>query len=372
MTNPRTYSLKNVRADGWFDKIGENIGSFDALCEIVGEKFVAFSLITGTQIRELAVDRRNPDNTLVVFVTGDSAGDDFDVEPQRLTLGDFRRRLVATLLTGDEPALMPHAEAGTDPDALRLHIGVKNVLLAPLYGYSLQELTLGEKGTSVIRVDIDGEITEIELEDFRNRLRNHIRDELDRLGPPQRGVIELARVGEAEAAVAKGDFLKVRQLLGAWPAPLSIFLRTPDGQALSSEARGMLAKAMSLLALACVKTGDAEQAEEIFRLGVQYAQDGPAAAAVFQQIGEVWLEQNRAGESIAALRRAINLGAPAQAWAVLGRAFIARQRFVAAAACIEEAIAGGMSEDSVADVTRAVNDGLGSTLHVWQDAVSDG
>ena len=35
------FSLDAVRTDGWFERIGEGIGSFQALCEIVGERFFA-------------------------------------------------------------------------------------------------------------------------------------------------------------------------------------------------------------------------------------------------------------------------------------------------------------------------------------------
>ena len=68
MAKERTFSLSAVRTDGWFERIGEGIGSFQALCDIVGESFFAFSMITGVRITALTVDRRNPDNTLVDFV----------------------------------------------------------------------------------------------------------------------------------------------------------------------------------------------------------------------------------------------------------------------------------------------------------------
>src|SRR5438094_9488621 len=100
-SHDRQFPLDALRTDGWFERIGEGIGSFQALCEIVGERFVAFSLITGARITALSVDRRTMDNSLVDFVVGGAEGDDFDVEPQRLSLGEFRRRLVAALLADE-------------------------------------------------------------------------------------------------------------------------------------------------------------------------------------------------------------------------------------------------------------------------------
>ena len=58
MAKERTFSLSAVLTDGWFERIGEGIGSFQALCDIVGEAFFAFSMITGVRITALTVDRR--------------------------------------------------------------------------------------------------------------------------------------------------------------------------------------------------------------------------------------------------------------------------------------------------------------------------
>ena len=76
MPSEREFNLDAVRTDGWFERIGEGIGSFQALCEIVGEAFFAFSMITGARITALTVDRRNPDNTIVDFVVGAPSDDE--------------------------------------------------------------------------------------------------------------------------------------------------------------------------------------------------------------------------------------------------------------------------------------------------------
>jgi len=70
MPAPLIVSLDSIRTDGWFERIGEGIGSFQALCDIVGPRFFAFAMITGARITSLTVDRRNADNTLVDFVVG--------------------------------------------------------------------------------------------------------------------------------------------------------------------------------------------------------------------------------------------------------------------------------------------------------------
>ena len=72
MPDPKTrdFELDAIRTDGWFERIGEGIGSFQALCEIIGERFFAFSIIVGARITALTVDRRNPELSLVDFVVG--------------------------------------------------------------------------------------------------------------------------------------------------------------------------------------------------------------------------------------------------------------------------------------------------------------
>src|ERR1700737_1492993 len=138
----RGLDLDAVRTDGWFERIGEGIGSFQALCEIIGERFFAFSIIVGARITALTVDRRNPDLSLVDFVVGVGDADDA-LEPQRLTLADFRRRLAGALLVEDD-RLAPAPTRETEIEVIQLYIGVRYLLLAPLYGLSLQKFILHE------------------------------------------------------------------------------------------------------------------------------------------------------------------------------------------------------------------------------------
>ncbi|MCS6899138.1 MAG: hypothetical protein NZX77_05130 [Polyangiaceae bacterium] len=366
-TKAQTFSLDAVRTDGWFERIGEGIASFQALCEIVGERFVAFSLITGAKITALSVDRRMLDNSLVDFVVGGEGEGTTEEEVQRLTLGEFRRRLVAALLADEPHGPLPQRE--TDIEALQLHIGVRYLLLAPLYGYSLRTLKV-EGGKSVVHLLHDGVELSLDLETLRLRLRAHIREELDRVSSGNRGVIDLSRVAEAEAATERKDYARVKQLLGAWPAPLAIFLRTPDGQMLALEARSSIARGLALLGSAYSQLGEVDMAEEVFRLAVQYAQDGGMAGEVFRRMGEALLNQGRPGESIAALRRAINLGASGgTTWPLLARAFLARRRYVAALICVREALNHGVTEASLQEEQRALEAALGPALEAFRARV---
>ena len=368
MAEPLVVPLEAICTDGWFERIGEGIGSFQALCDIIGARFFAFAMITGARITSLTVDRRNPDNTLVEFVVG---GDDGDVDPndvQKLTLGEFRLRLVNALVT-DEPPGEPPLRA-TDIEVVQLHIGVRYLLLAPLYGYALRELSIDEEG-SRIELLHEGAEELYPLGAFRARLRTHVREELERVQRPQsRNAIDLARISEAELAAEQADHIRVLELLGAWPAPLAIFLRTAEGQSLPAETRALIARALGLLGTACVALGEVGKGEEVLRLGVQYAGDSEAAADVYFRLGEAQLRDGRPGEALGPLRRAANLGASgAQVWPLLAEALAQRGRLLAAYSAVKEAQEAGSSAESLASVLTVVQETLGVELAALERAL---
>ncbi|MBX3191645.1 MAG: hypothetical protein KF819_31925 [Labilithrix sp.] len=361
----KQFPLDALRTDGWFERIGEGIGSFQALCEIVGERFFAFSIIVGARITALTIDRRSPDQTLVDFVVG-SAEAEGDLEPQRLTLADFRRRLVGALLVEEEKQTSA-PERDTDVEAIQLYIGVRYLLLAPLYGYSLVSLEMASGEDAEIAVLHDGVEEKYDLEGFRLRIRSHVREELDRVATGARSAIDLSKVAEAEACALRKEWPKVIALLGTWPAPLAIFLRTPEGQMLAPEARALIAKGLGLLGSACVHLGEIEQAEEVFRIGIQYAQEGMAAAELFRRLGEALLMNERPGEAIGPLRRALAFGGlPQEVLPPLARALLKRGRYVAAFACLKDALAAGAPEKELADDIREVETRLGPALTAWK------
>jgi hypothetical protein len=361
----REFDLDAVRTDGWFERIGEGIGSFQALCEIIGERFFAFSIIVGARITALTVDRRNPELSLVDFVVGSGESDEA-LEPQRLTLADFRRRLVGALLVEDDKRA-PEPARDTDIEAIQLFIGVRYLLLAPLYGYSLRKLLLGDKKAAELVMSHDGVDETHDVDAFRGRVRALVREELERVATGSRSAIDLSKVTEAESASLRMEWVKVVQLLGSWPAPLAIFLRTPEGQLITPDARALIAKGLGLLGTACVNLGDAEQAEEVFRIGIQYVQEGIGAADLFRRLGEALLRSDRPGEAIGPLRRALAFGGPpAQVLPALARALLRRKRWVAAYACLRDALDAGVGEREIAEELRATEGALGVPLTAWK------
>ena len=357
----RIIPLDAVRTDGWFERIGESIGSFQALCDIIGERFFAFSLVAGVRITALTVYRLSPDATIVEFVAGE---EDAAAQGRRASLPEFRRQLVGALLTQEPTGPAPTRE--TDVDAIQAHIGIRWLLLAPLFGISLRRL-LVEDRQSLVAVTRDGFEETITLDELRGGVGALVRQELDRVAAGARGAIDLSRVAEAEIAMQKEDYAKVLTLLGSWPAPLAIFLRTPEGQALAADARALIAKGLGILGTACAKLGESPQAEEILRLGIQYAGDAPIAPDMFRRLGEEFLTDGRPGEAIAPLRRAITLGGPEkELMPMLARALLRRNKNVAAMACIRRALAAGASPQDVAVEQQQIERTLGVALTRWQ------
>jgi tetratricopeptide (TPR) repeat protein len=371
MPTHKVFSLESIRTDGWFERVGEKVGSFEALCSILGERFFAFSLITGARVTSLTVDRRNPTASVVEFeVSG--AGSAGGPVTQRLTLDRFRKRLVSALLAEEATHAAPTRE--TDVEGIQLFIGVRYLLLAPLFGYSLLELRCAE-AEAVVRVNHDGEERDFGLGEFRAILRRWVLEELDRAGAgadPARSGLDLSVLPEAHAAADNDDPAGVVALLGGWLMPLTFYHRTPEGRALTADTRGRLGEALGLLGTALMAQGDGEAGQQSLRLAVQYAVDTPAAADAYTRMGEAFLSLGRFGESIAPLRRASQLGAsPDRVWPALGLAFLEERRLLASWGAVLEAASAGVDDEACASLRTRLNAQL-PALARWQELIQSG
>jgi len=170
--------LSDVRSDGWFEAVGAQMESFRAICDIVGERFLAFSMIAGVRLTGITVDSVNPADSLVEFMAGEE-----DTKTQQLGLGDFRRRLVEALLAADPLQPDPSPEMSRD-DVAKL-VGGRYLLLAPLYGVRLLRLVVesGAAGADAepdVVCEEDGDESRLPLADLQERLRQAVRRELVR------------------------------------------------------------------------------------------------------------------------------------------------------------------------------------------------
>ncbi|NCQ61369.1 MAG: hypothetical protein GW913_11970 [Myxococcales bacterium] len=348
----RVIDLTHARADGWFAKLGEGSPSFAQLSEVLGERFLAFSIIAGVRIASVTIDRQSPDATLVDFTVGD------DTQEHRLPLGELRRRLVATLCTDDVAARnLPQKPQASD---LQAFMGFRYVLLSPVFGLTLLELMVGGDLPPTVRVDLGGAKDEIELSVLRDLLHERVRQEGESVRPKSPFAIDLSAIPRALAAASDDDWAAVIALIGSWPGPLSLLLRTAEGQSLAAEVRGNLAQALGLLGTAYVHTGRHAWAEEVMRLGIQWGQESPGSGDLFERLGQAMMAQDRPAEAIGLFRRALMLGASeASVLPQLARCYTARGKRVAAMGCLRAARRAGAFEHELHDQEAELAEALG-------------
>ncbi|MFK7990861.1 MAG: hypothetical protein AB8I08_32880 [Sandaracinaceae bacterium] len=349
----RTFPLDKVRADGWLDQLGEGSQGFAQLCEVVGRNFVAFSVVAGIRITALTVDPRHPPSSVVEFEIGDSGG------AQRLALSEFRDRLAQAMLSDDAPPPPPLSESPTAED-LQSYLGFRYVLLAPLYGIGLESLSVSG-AAAWVTVTVDGEQDQIPLMALQERVRRGVQEELATQKGDSPFAIDLEAIPVAKAAAESADWETVVEKLGSWPGPLSVLLRTADGQALAPDVRAMLADALGMLGTAQAELGQHDWAQEILRLAIQWAQDQlSVSATLFRRLGAANMAQDRHGQAIGLLRRALALGAPkSEVVPDLAACFLARGRHVAALICAEEAAAVGVDSPELAELRQSAIGVLG-------------
>lgn len=367
----RRHTLVNVRADGWLEKLGEGSPSFTQLCEVMGERFVAFSIVAGLRITSLAYDPQNPSQSVVEIDLGDGG------KKAKIPMGDLQGKLASAMIEGPTPpgpALRDDAVLSLEE--LQAVVGYRWVLLAPLFHLQLEALVVDGPRTA-IAFRYDGDLRELPIELFREHIRGEVRGELERLDQRNRSgrtssspfAIDLALVPDALAHAEAGEHEKVVAAIGNWPGPLSILMRTPDGQALAPPARAQIAKALGALGSAHVRLGKTDWGQEVLRLGIQWAQDGEAAPDLFLRLGLAYLDGEREGEAIGLLRRALELGAPrAVVAAPLARALSARQRHLAALVWAGRARALGVSAVEINGAEQAARRALGPALANWEKA----
>lgn len=361
--------LTPIGADHWFDQVRQSSEAFDTLCEIMGERFVGYALIAGVQITGLTIDQLTPSNTIVEYKIGD------DGQARAIPLPQFRIQLVSLILTETPdpgPIVLPLDLA----QAQRL-VGVRYILLAPIHGLSLRAVVLEAAGRNprafVVKAPKDAEGPEVEIEvgELRDKLNAEIQAELH-AARDQPFRLDLDRVDDVEEAADDGDWEKVVNMIGGWPGPLSLFLRTREGQNLDTANRARIGRALRLLASAYRALGRSAWAEELYRLGLQFIAEGSEGANLFRDLGHAMMEEHRFGEAIGPLRRALKLGSSiAEIGPELGIAFLRQRRCVAAVTTLEEARAAGVEDKKVLPAIRLSLAILGEAAESWR-AIHEG
>lgn len=365
MTAERSYDLEGVRADGWFERVVSNVPALSKLCESLGEALVALSLAAGFRVVSANIDRLNNEVSSIQWIReGDNGTEVTDQgSPEAL------RTAVLAALLGDADGVVVIPEE-PDQAALRAAVGLRYILLAPLFGLVLRRLVVDGRGEAQVLVTHERGEEVVALRHLRRFLRSRVIDALQ----PQRSrsvAIDLDEAERAHAALRGGRYDEVVGRLGGWISPLMMYLRTPEGAALQPSTRSDLARALGCLGDALLHLNRAEEAEEVLRLGSQYAQDGAAAAELYRALARVLIARDRRGESIGLIRRALTLEpAHTEMLPELALAFVDTRRGAAALGVLQELRSLGIDAARVAAVEHAVREYFGEDLARYEDFVS--
>ncbi len=360
----KSVNLKAARADDWFEKVALSAPNFEQLCDATGKKYVAFALVAGVRITALSIDPKQSDNTQVTFGIGESS------DEHVMALPEFRRCLTQALMQVEEPGSFP--TSFDDVEAVQRYLGVRYLLLAPIFGITVHELRVGGGVPPSVLIGLGSLADEVSVEEFREVIREAVRREEHATKPQKPFAIDLGKIPEAEAALHRGDHDRAIELLDPWAGPLSMLLRTPQGQNLAADAKAALARALGLLGAAYARREEYPSAEEVLRLGVQWVQDGQVAGQLFAQLGEIAVRQRQYGQAIGLLRRSLSLGGPrGEVLPSLAECFLDRGRALAALVCIDEAVALGVAPERVEASRASALVKVGPQYGKFQDFLSD-
>ncbi len=355
--SPRSYDLAAARPEGWFDEVLKQSPDFERASQIIGRSTLALALVAGARIASLTPSAVSQSRTVIEFSIGSGS------EVHQVPLPEFRGIVAQYLLTPIDTIGLPEEP---DVEALQAHIGGRYMLEASLFEVRTLELR-HDLGLSEIAVEFNGARHTLGLEDFREIIDERVRAELGLGGSGDGATIDLALVDQAENANAKQEWVATIAMLSPWLTPISMLLRTGESDELAPEVHRRLSDGLDLLGTAYASIGDLEAANEVLRLGVQWAGETSKAGDLFFALGRASMQGGKHGEAIGLLRRAIRLGVDEQVtMPLLASSLEARDQGLAAMICLERADELGAS-DTETEVLRAkLEERLGES---WQSFV---
>jgi len=186
------------------------------------------------------------------------------------------------------------------------------------------------------------------IEDFRTLLADRVRNEMGVASTEHHTTVNLDAIDEAVDATERGDWYATISALSPWLTPISMLMRTGEAEALEQEVHETLGQGLGLLGTAYAKVGEVDTANEVLRLGVQWAGEGDQAQDLFLRLGETSVEAGRHGEAIGLLRRARALGcSDERVMRMLASSYDARGQKLAALVCARAAVRDGADEETV-------------------------
>ncbi|MBN2340538.1 MAG: hypothetical protein JXX29_15635 [Deltaproteobacteria bacterium] len=324
-------SLKDLAQDGWLDEVKAEAENFHIVSRIVGERYLAYSILLGLQIQSIKKDIEFHNRTLVQFTS------DSDMV-QALPLGQFRLQVTSVLLSIGIQASDKIEYPLTESNMLQL-IGELPLLVAPLFGISLKRLIaiqLPAQPYTVLGITTPSGHVYIELKDFRNIILRLIQNDLEKLGEEK---LELQLdTSEAKAAFEKQDLDRVHHLLQTWPGLLSTLLKSPIKNELNDNQLQQIAEGTQMLAAVYLKQEKYAWAKETLRLGVRYTCDSSHAGPLYLALGKLYNQTEDYGESIGYLRRALAFNEDAfETYTALSDALFFRNKKLCAYLLMKEA-----------------------------------
>ncbi len=357
----RVYDLAAARPDGWFEAVLEQSGDFDTACQIIGRNTLGLALIAGARVLSITANPRSQDLTRVEFSIG------HDPTVRQVSLSEFRQTIGQYLLVPLQSEGLPE-----DPgvEALQTHIGGRYMLEAVLFQVQPLELR-HDLGLSEVVIEFNGLRHVLTLDDLRDILDERVRSELG-LDRREELSIDLSVVDRAEEANEHGNWSATVAMLNPWLGPISMLLRTGEAEGLSEEVRARLSTSLDLLGTAYANMGELDAANEVLRLGVQWAGESSEAADLFLALGRASVAGGKHGEAIGLLRRAIHLGASEHAsMPLLAQSLAAREQWLASMVCAERARELGAADRSLDSVTADLEERLGAAWPRFQAWMSD-
>jgi len=352
--SPRLYDLEAARPEGWFERVLKQSPDFERAAQIIGRSTLGLALVAGARIASLTPSGTSQAETMVEFSIGP------DGEVHQLSLQEFRDIVAQYLLMPIQPVGLPEEP---EVEAIQAHIGGRYMLAASLFEVKPLELK-HELGLSEIALEFNGARHVLTLDDFRDVIDERVRAELGLGQTGNETAIDLELVDQAEQANASEQWGTTIAMLSPWLNPIAMLMRSGEAEELADEVRTKLSHGLDLLGTAFANAGDLGAANEVLRLGVQWAGESSKAGDLFLALGRASIQAGKHGEAIGLLRRAIGLGVdPTMATPMLAESLEARGQALAAKVCLEEARASGADESLLAPLEAKLDAELAGS---WQ------
>lgn len=398
--------LDAIAARGWFARLLKRSEDLTKAEEVLGRVLLAGSLVAGFRITSLMINAEDPGNTMVGFMAGEGE------QPFQASRIEFHRlvtRVLSTPETGSDvhPLTLP-----TGVDELQELLGVRYVLLADVFGLTLEELhfrrgvfcvqlrephglhpddsgtkdrgdeaavggsqadqnlpasevAMGKNEAAGGREKAPGEgqVRLYTLASFQARIADLLAGDLQRALRAMTPTFSEEQVSSARQAAEEGAWDRVHSALRGWPQRIATCLRVGMLHTISnadSVAEGLLLEAKALRV-----QGQLSEAEEAVRLLLQWQPQGSCSGAAFAELGRLFLARQQYGQAIGMLRRARSVGSEDPGLLVdLAKCFVQTGRFVAAACCCDEAKQAGVPELHWRASMDAANKALGKAWPV--------